>query len=164
MLCGIECARIKAFNAEKGFGFIVSEASAAFLMWLAGCLVLSGCPLLCFRCRERSLVGSLQQEGLYRHLATLCLNSQELASLGYLEDVFLLAKDAPRPTCEAEGREGREGGRSESRDAGTCSQAGHVVAFRAFLNSRGHPQAKAGPGHEKLELRLFGLVQDLELR
>ncbi|OLP85359.1 hypothetical protein AK812_SmicGene33658 [Symbiodinium microadriaticum] len=43
--------RIKAFNAEKGFGFIVSE---------------------------------------------------ELASLGYLEDVFLLAKDAPqRPTCEA---------------------------------------------------------------
>eukprot|EP00439_Symbiodinium_sp_Y106_P015097 s6791_g2.t1 len=61
--------RIKAFNAEKGFGFIVSE---------------------------------------------------ELASLGYLEDVFLLAKDAPRPTCEA----------------------GHVVAFKAFLNSRGHPQAK----------------------
>lgn len=66
--------RIKAFNAEKGFGFIVSE---------------------------------------------------ELASLGYLEDVFLLAKDAPqRPTCEA------------------GPGPGQVVAFRAFLNARGHPQAK----------------------
>ncbi|CAE7237464.1 unnamed protein product [Symbiodinium sp. CCMP2456] len=67
--------RIKAFNAEKGFGFIVSE---------------------------------------------------ELASLGYLEDVFLLAKDAQRPTCEA----------------GPGPGPGQVVAFRAFLNARGQPQAK----------------------
>ena len=126
----------------------MSEASASSGLWA------DVCTLPCCRSGlERLLVGSLLQRGLYRHLTALAFwkSSQELASLGYLEDVFLLAKDAPqRPTCEA--GPGVWGGLGKLRSALRSAQAGpgpgQVVAFRAFLNARGHPQAKAGPGRK----------------